>query len=868
MKFVSNDTIITYSDLKRAFFRHLTKIKTATVICGLMVLIVLVLSEPRYRAEASFKQAGRHSDISLNMKELFQQILPLPAENETIAIMQSNAVLKDVVETLGLQVRCQTGFLVFKALKRIWENFYCEMKLPLSDVDPFRFKDVSYSGEVPLKFYLKLIGDGQFQLFNRQKQKVAEGKLNESIEIDNVKLTLKSIPNHARKDRFYPLIIEPWSSLVTKLKKNLQIRPFKLNKSVLQLCFSCRDRFLSSALLNQVMLSYQKYLKWENEELCQSQISYLEKRQHQLVKDYDRALTEHVDYLVDSLGKNGFMGFAQELETLSEPKNLYISKLFDVDAELSRYLSIHEPLLSKALLENEGVFAKNSDSKSLKIHDKDPVGISPLLKIGKGEKNQIENLDLVQKRADDVEAMLSLSGFPKDESHDFAGLSLDTAQRLMVEYTQQRDKFQAEVKELVYLKGRLIRPEFELSSLGAVINEPVTNELIHKASAIALQLQDNGNRSEREQERLMDTLKTQKSFLSQYVVQTIELKKLRIALLEEKMGSLNRQIIHLLKSEKELIGKNLDAINSKMKDLPEKWRRESLLMLKKEIGSMMVHSISQLTETKFLSQNIFQVTSKPLDIAFPPKQPRSNHILLFSIFAALLGGGGAYFLLFCRDLLKGLPSSYENLKLSGFPVSGALSHYCDTELNQMKETDLETMRHLTEFLSSQMCNDPNKKQGITAVCVGGKYPNYSQGLAGVLALRGLKVLVIQYAFDQVVHPEQLPGLWQYLNSEVNSLHIRHRSTYDEVTSGGTTRHAAELIDHPKFKNLLNSLKEKYDVILLFSSADAAKAEGLIHLKVADAAIITVHKEKKEDLLTYCEWAQKKGTHCASFVCLY
>ena len=108
-----------------------------------------------------------------------------------------------------------------------------------------------------------------------------------------------------------------------------------------------------------------------------------------------------------------------------------------------------------------------------------------------------------------------------------------------------------------------------------------------------------------------------------------------------------------MKSEKELLGQKLQEINLKMGDLPEKWRRESLLSLKKEIGSMMIQAVTQLAETKSLSEHTFQVGSRPLDSAIPPLEPKPSRLFLLSIVAAFFGGAGFYFGQLCKVLLKG-----------------------------------------------------------------------------------------------------------------------------------------------------------------------------------------------------------------------
>lgn len=924
---LSDTVLITFSDLKGLFLRHRSTIKLSAIVSSLIALVLLLLSEPLYRAEATFKQAGKQSDISTNMREIFLQMLPVSSDSGILTIMQSNELLKDVVETMGLQVKCNPDFFLLRVFSRIWENISHELAWSLSDPDPFRFSNVSYLEEKPLKLFIKLQENNLFQLFNHEKKLIAESKLDQPVRSENFAFTLKHIPKNAKKDRFYKIAIEPWINTVVRLRKKFDVRPLKLDKTILQLSFVSRDRFFAADFVNQVMSSYQEYLMRENEELCHSQLSYLKKRQEELISEQDLALGQHVAYLMEDLGKNGYIGFAQELETLAEPKNLYTSKLFNIDVELDRLLVEKQPLMLSGEEKYKGQrFAspfteiKKQQVNRLESYDLEQKRLStfapePLLSEIKDVSMQIDEIKLllqsVEKEEDqiDVKALSSkwisqcIASQPKEivdaspsplsktqlvsylrsamlqferkfevlnedlrlhsqEFNDFTGLSLDTAQKLMADYTQRRDNLQAEMKELIYLRDRLAKPDFELSSLGAVINDPVTNELIHKASAIAIQLKDNNNRTIREQERLLESLKTQKSFLSQYIFQTVDLKRLRTELLESKIGSLQERTIDLLQSEKQLLGQKLKDINNKMSDLPEKWRRESLLKLKKEMGALMLQAVAQLAETKSLAQSTFQVTSKPLDPAIPPVNPKSAKILFLSILAAILGGALCYFLLLCKALLKGLPATQDNLKLSGFPVAGSLSRYCNTNLSQMKEADLETLRHTAELL----CSHLRKQEALTAVCIGGKYPDYSKGLAELLAMRGLKVLVVQYVFNQVVHPDQMPGLWQYLQGQTEALPVRHHSNYDFLPSGGTTRHSAELMCSPRFLSMLSQVKQKYDVILLFNSADAAKAEGLACLKIADIAIVTAGQEKKEELSAYCDWASKKATPCTTFVC--
>lgn len=444
---------------------------------------------------------------------------------------------------------------------------------------------------------------------------------------------------------------------------------------------------------------------------------------------------------------------------------------------------------------------------------------------------------------------------------EFSGLNLPTAQGLLVEYTRQRDNLQAQMRELVFLRDQVGMPDFELSSLGGVFDDGVTRDLVNRASQVALLLRDENNRSPREQQRLAEALETQKNFLSGYLLQTVELKKLHVRMMTDKIASLQKGALSLLETEKGLLKDKLQELNVKMSVLPDKWRRESLLSLKKELGAMMLEGIFQLTESKYLDQNIFQAASRPLDRALAPVKAKLPRLFLFSLGATLLAGMVAFLMIFSKTVVQGLPVSDQTLKKIGLPVSGRFSPHCHVSLAQFHGEDLETLRHLAKFIAS------HKKEGggASVLCLGGKYPDFSTPLAELLGMQGLRSVVVHSVFDRAVRPDDVPGLWQYLHQPTSEIPRRCFLTHDFIPSGGTSRHGLEAMLTPRFDELLSRLKQKYDVVLLYSSADAAAAEGTSLLRLADAAIVTAQMETKEHLAPYQEWMQIKGAGTTTFV---
>lgn len=824
----SEQVVFTFTDMKHLFLRHRKRILSFAIIGGLCILILLLLRTPQYKIEATFKQANKEADFSSQMKKTLQHLMPIPSESSIIAVMQSNKVIKNVVEKQGIQVVCGSDSLISRVIKRVARNFYLELGGSLPEPNSFRFANASYSGERLLKLRLGMKDAQTYQLFDGSKNLLGEAKLGEPLSFPSGCLTLISCPNNVKTGTLYPISVHPLNELIKKLKSKLKVSPHKLDKNILELTFFSPDRGAGVLFLNSLMYSYQDYLVSENDETCKIQLQYLKGRQEEVLGYYNEALVDHAGYLQENLEMNGYIGFEQEIATLSEPKNLYTSKLFHIDLELKR------------LRDATRAVSAPGESFSSKLGGKENLSISNPLE---QERKKLER---------------ELSDLRQDE---FVGLTLETAQQLLVEYTRQRDSFQAQIKEFGFLAEQLGKPGFEVSSLGDVYNDGVVREQVNKASAIALQLQDENNRSTRDHERLAEALQTQKNFLSHYLLQTVELKKLRVKVLNEKIAFLQQATLSLLQTEKDLLKNKLHELNGRMEGLPEKWRRESLFRLRTELWASTLEGVSQMVESKFLGQQVFQSASGPLDLATPPLKPQPPKALLYALLATFFLGGLFYFFLFCSMLLRGIPISDHMLRLLGLPVGGRLSGHCNTSLSKIGERDLHTIRHVAELIVVES----KYHEGLVVAGIAGDHPDYSSPLAELLAMRGVKTIVLQCVFNKPIHPDAEPGFLQYLQGEVTDLPIKRHLTYDMMTTGGTSRHGAEVLCTPQFQSLLSQLKKQYEVVLLYSNSEPAKIEGALFLNLADVALVTVQQETKETLEVYQEWASKKEDRKISFL---
>ncbi|MBS0653807.1 MAG: hypothetical protein JSR39_09845 [Verrucomicrobia bacterium] len=958
MKNQSDEIILCMSDLKRLFNKALPKIKKAGLIGASAAFLFILVKEPRFIAEATFKQASPVHEVGMQLRDLFQTgSANYGQETGVAALLASRVVLRDAVEELGLQVKWDRHFRITRLLGRIWENISLELGSPLADVDEFVFKKVKYDGEKAKVLFIKVLNDGSFKLLDENRVELGKWNLHEKISLPFFTGCLTKMPSFVGGNKIYRLNILPWTDVVASVRSRLTVKSLKEERRLFTLKFSDRNRYLAADFLNQAMKSCQKVIHNENEEIASAQLSYLKKRQEELALKWDDSLQEHVAYLKDNLNGGGYLSFAQEYDYLQEPQSNYSSRLLDIDFELTRlesqdaeseknlkktprihkdFSDIKKPLLQISTIKNgasvileeqkkeidERLLALELDEKHLQesgmidSHPKletamegevvalseqqeeasrllellengkevatgldllnDPKSIVAIWakQIASQQKNYAQNShdknplfsrekeqikDYIEQTARKIKILQDNIALHASTAHEFEGLTLETAQRLYLDYNNQRDSLQAQLKQLVYLSEQLYQPQFELSSITTILSDPVTQGLVLQAGDTAVRLQDANNRSLREQDHLKETLHTQKSFISQHLLQVIELTKLRAKLTEDKIASLRKTTIGLLKQEKQLLQQQLDQISRKMEDLPEKWRRENVLLLKKELGMKMIEGLTHLMENKSIDRHLFQVGSKPFEYAIAPVNPKSPQLLKYALMGCILGAFGCYFFYLSRSLVKGMPVSHEMFLSSGLNSCGPLSTYCHATVDQISHTDLETLRRLSQFLLNL------KQKGICCTIIGGKNPDFSSTLAQLLSMQQCRVLVVQYVFDKPVHPEDAPGLWQYLQGEVQSCPIRKQLSFDFVPSGGTTRHSVELLSNPKLSAFLTSAKSQYDVVLFYSSAEPADVEGQALLNIADAAIIAANAEKKEDFFLYDAWAAGKQKECVAFV---
>lgn len=799
------------------------KIKKFFILGCIAIFIYLILKNPpSYLAEATFKQSQNRSDDIIQLQSFLQNIVRQPADSDAITLMNSKKILRKVVEELGLQIVVNEKGFVSSIFANMFRNLAAELKIFVEDPESFEFSHVKSNQEKPFSFYLKFLSPECFEVFDEKQQPIAKGKLKESIQLSRLSFILEKTPKTVSYKKMYPAAVIPWNQSVLGLQKSLTLKPGKADKSLICLSYRSPCRHLSSEVLNSLMGQFQNYLKEEHEEIANAQLAYLEKRQHYLGEEFNKALENHAAYLAQNLGKNGFVGIAQEIEMLSVPKESYTSKLFDLDLELKRWHQLEE---------------KRQDYVS---HHEKKGGIAEC-------QERLVSLNFQETQILSTQERPSGSTFEAQ----FLGIDLKRLQDLYGQYGHEKDKFQADVDQMNYIQEQMLSPHFELSSLSNLLSDPVSMEMITKASRLSLELHDESNRTPKEQERIKEALETQKRFISHHLAQSIQLFKIKLNLLEEKMAFLQKKAVQLIKNEKKLIYNKLNDLRAQMKDFPEKWLLENQLKLKKDLTASIIEGMTSLTESKIVHHHLFQVESKPLDLAIPPLLPNRPKLLFFSLMGGLVLGCMQFFYHLLKKIIHGFPLCGEWIKENNHHFSG---EFRVSALKESKKSDLETLRNISGFISNH--------QKKVVPLLGGVDSSCAHALAELLAMQNIKTLIIETTFHL---SQETTGLLQYLKGETTTFSPLRKNHYDYFPSGGYYPYGLELLSRPLFSSLIDELKTLYDCILILSTAKPDSLEVDYLLRYADGVGIMLKEETISEIKPLIDWQKNKNVPCLTFI---
>lgn len=950
-----DETLITLSDCVSCLKRGWWKVFLGAGACAALLATYVLMRPVQYEAEGTFKEKG-NVQSPMNAGSLTSLLLTgfnSSGKGEAKSMMLSRKLLERVIRVQDLQ-----GDLVQKTsglnfLKNILDNAATEyaylmrrQKPPLPDLQlPLRARDIRFSGEYPIDLQLNFDTESTFKVYDDAKTELGRGAVGTPFAVEQFSFTLVRNGDTPMSTETFKLTLSPIPTVTKKLSKCIEISAEKDDLNLLKLRYCHPDRRVAAAVLNQLMLSYQDYLRSDQKRIAEEQITYLNKREGEMM-DY---LMERID---DFAGKvaaevkiQGFPDSMKAMEFFTGQMQRYQQKLFEIDLELRRFERLKEedaPFDSRYLADgnpasvNEAILQiltlkQNSDSIELALRtsplqtaedwkealqkqvveleemrrctgdaktllsklleaDDQPIPAVALLDnprfmvrawydrlqecrdtllradaAGRLER-QSEWISLKEQFAAYLETLLHFLevsqrtiqerlAHQQAPQHAFQGINLETAKDLYIAYSRELSDIEAKILQLRFLVEQLKDPDFEISSMSYVVDDPVTRGMIEKSSGLVLALQDEANRSIKEKDRLKKELQTQKRFMDLHLNQTVQLLVLRENLLKDKIESLQNATLELIRQKISILNKQVaDTVDTHMANmrqardllelhsldlrhemsaLPKKWASEKIIEQQVRMNAVMVEELTKLVESKNIASNLEMVQSAPVDLAVLPTHPVRPRVVYFAFLGALLGTLMTSAALLGRMAVRGVPAAQENLELAGAAAAGRVSR-----------DDLRTQATLRRvFALFDAAEVPQSAAGRTLLVVNGKGYDCSETMAKQLAYKGMKTLLLDLSLVQ----NGREGLLQYLRGESPSLKVSQEEFFDRAASGGRDPYAVDLLGSKRFRHLLKELSGKYDWIVAVVPCEPVGSEAELLSALFDFTLFNVTDETLKDL---------------------
>lgn len=289
---MNDPIIVTFTDLKKAFFRHIFALRVMAVVFFLGAFVFLLIKEPQFLAEVSVQRTAKITDYYVKLPKVYRAFLNYPIDTNAILKMDSNQVLKPVVEELGLQMVVKKSFWN-RCLENAKENILTACGRYSNSSGNFSFSCINYESPEEMSIFLQITSANTYQIVSMEKKILAEGQIAQMISTPFFSMRVDQFPKQYKMNTPYYFILTPWGKVIEQIRSNLEIRPNKLENSHLKIYFSDHNETLSTKIIHHIIQSYEKFVSLEKDQLFNQSKKYLKKREEDLLKQLDTAFVDY-----------------------------------------------------------------------------------------------------------------------------------------------------------------------------------------------------------------------------------------------------------------------------------------------------------------------------------------------------------------------------------------------------------------------------------------------------------------------------------------------------------------------------------------------------------------------------------------------
>lgn len=301
------------------------------------------------------------------------------------------------------------------------------------------------------------------------------------------------------------------------------------------------------------------------------------------------------------------------------------------------------------------------------------------------------------------------------------------------------------------------------------------------------------------------------------------------------------------------IARKANEIGSRINSVP-KVEREFMEISREQLVKRELYLfLLQKREETQLSLSTASMSCKVVDQAYTmltPVSPRSMLILLVAVFMAGVIGVAYVYIYY---LLHTTIDDKKTLRsLTDINIIGTIPQMKNPEHIVMTSNDQSNVSEMFRVLRSNLkfCfTGPDQKVVLLTSSQGGEGKSFiSTNLALSLAMLNKKVVVLgldirKPMLSQYLDVKPTPGITNYIvepSYEISDIVQKYRGNenLDVIVAGTIAPNPSELLDSPRLKELITSLKEKYDYLILDTAPIAMGVADTLQL--ADYADTTLY----------------------------
>jgi capsular exopolysaccharide synthesis family protein len=291
----------------------------------------------------------------------------------------------------------------------------------------------------------------------------------------------------------------------------------------------------------------------------------------------------------------------------------------------------------------------------------------------------------------------------------------------------------------------------------------------------------------------------------------------------------------------------INALNNKIHELDAEMNQEINNALQNWENSLALHG-KHLLSTVTIAEYA-EVPKKPIG----PKRFRG---ILFFSFLGLASGCGFVFILYQLD--PRIRSEEDLIKETGLTSLGVVPRVAsDIPLDDFSRLPQELKDIFAYIRTTVLFSMPEGKSKVillTSVLRSEGRTTIATNLACSFANDGLKTVLIdadtrEARAHSVFNLRKTPGLTNFLKGEINTDAILLNSGIQNLTvvpAGDPVSNPSELLSQVKMAELMKSLKEKFDKVIIDTPPVLNIADEFVLASLADGVVLVIDSEKSDE----------------------